>query len=396
MVAMKTRFRKAFTLVELLVVIAIIGILVAMLLPAIQAAREAARRSQCVNNLKQITLACLNFESAHGYLPPGGPTCVDRQAPRTPAWFVGGTQSSPGARCYGPNWVVQLLGYLEEGSLAAMATNAMRNFPEDLDEANPPDNWDLKRSDYGGFGGRVNELWFCPSSGMPAGAPSFYNDDDEGNSGMGLGHLSKGNYAACFGGWTMAHAVLPGMWPPPPSVPPTSNSAQMGGVFGMVPCEKFPVGARLGAGIPVARVTDGMSKTIAISEVLTWNEANEQGAGEEGLAGNDDWRGVWMIPAMGASAFSGHEPPNSSEPDVIDACGTGLEGSADYQDIPCKESLEKGNGGATFASARSKHNEGVNAARADGSVTFIGNDIDRLVWQALCTRAGEDTTEQAE
>lgn len=66
------KHRKGFTLVELLVVIAIIGVLVALLLPAIQAARESARRTQCANNLKQLALACLNYESANKTFPVGG------------------------------------------------------------------------------------------------------------------------------------------------------------------------------------------------------------------------------------------------------------------------------------------------------------------------------------
>ena len=93
---MKTK-RAGFTLVELLVVIAIIGILIGMLLPAVQAVREAARRTQCSNNLKQISLANLNFESAHMKFPQGS----SRTGPRTP-------------------YVPQILPFIEEGNQVAV------------------------------------------------------------------------------------------------------------------------------------------------------------------------------------------------------------------------------------------------------------------------------------
>ena len=92
--------RTAFTLVELLVVIAIIGILIALLLPAVQAAREAARRSQCVNNLQQIGVALRNYESVHGVLPPG---VVDAKGP---------VRNKPEG--YHMGWIAQILPYLEE------------------------------------------------------------------------------------------------------------------------------------------------------------------------------------------------------------------------------------------------------------------------------------------
>lgn len=90
---MSSAFRRGFTLVELLVVIAIIGILIALLLPAVQAAREAARRSQCSNHLKQLGLALLNYEGSYKTLPPAG--IISNQLP----------------------WNVLILGFMEQGPL---------------------------------------------------------------------------------------------------------------------------------------------------------------------------------------------------------------------------------------------------------------------------------------
>jgi prepilin-type N-terminal cleavage/methylation domain-containing protein len=103
----RTRFvRRAFTLVELLVVIAIIGVLVAILLPAIQAAREAARRTQCIDNLKNIGLAFNNHLDAHKHLPTGGW-----------GWLWAGDAD----RGYGPRqpggWIYNILPYMEEQAL---------------------------------------------------------------------------------------------------------------------------------------------------------------------------------------------------------------------------------------------------------------------------------------
>lgn len=103
------RRSRAFTLVELLVVIAIIGVLVALLLPAVQAAREAARRSQCLNNLKQIGLGCLNFQSANGAFPTAG-GAVEQ-------FFNTAELSKPAYGYEGAGWMYQILPFIEQQNI---------------------------------------------------------------------------------------------------------------------------------------------------------------------------------------------------------------------------------------------------------------------------------------
>ena len=113
--ARTSRIFHGFTLVELLVVIAIIGMLVALLLPAVQAAREAARRNQCVNNLKQMGIACANHESAQRVFPPGASGC----------WHLGnpcpckdlGSSAETYKQFHRASGFVMMLPYMEETEL---------------------------------------------------------------------------------------------------------------------------------------------------------------------------------------------------------------------------------------------------------------------------------------
>ena len=102
--------KSAFTLVELLVVIAIIGVLIALLLPAVQAARESARRTQCINNLKQLGLACHNFESSNGHFPTAGGSVEEFQDAASQAGPLYGYEYA--------SWMFQVLPFIEQQNLA--------------------------------------------------------------------------------------------------------------------------------------------------------------------------------------------------------------------------------------------------------------------------------------
>ncbi len=131
----------AFTLVELLVVIAIIGVLVALLLPAVQAAREASRRMSCQNNLKQIGLACLNYESALGKFPPGS-TIPDRGQP-----------------AQGFSWQVLVLPYIESSAVGDQLAQNLKAYV--AKNGNDPDLYNTEF--FGDLNGLAIGAYQCPS-----------------------------------------------------------------------------------------------------------------------------------------------------------------------------------------------------------------------------------------
>lgn len=207
--------RFGFTLVELLVVIAIIGILVGLLLPAVQAAREAARRMQCSNNLKQIGLAMHNYESAHRRFPPGFISRV------TGVWPGGGNDPIPEV---GPGWsfFALILPQIEQ-------TNLHNTINFNLPIANPVNL--VARST------RVKE-YQCPSDTWNQPVVAWPTS-------LGIADLAPASYIGCLGGGDPANA---------PAYTAMYEQQPFNGMF------------HRNVGIRHAEITDGTSNTIGIGE----------------------------------------------------------------------------------------------------------------------------------
>jgi len=293
--------RRAFTLVELLVVIAIIGILVALLLPAIQAAREAARRTECSNNLKQLVLASHNYHDTFGTFPVGA-TYTDR-------WRWG--------------WGARVLPYVELESLydrLALASDS-RSYGSRVSHANSNSYIAELQVPLSAFR--------CPSSVAPA-----LNDERTMNSAS----LPTSNYVACNGsGQLQPHA---GDAPDPG----TGRDGANDGVF------------VANEGHRMRDILDGTSTTIALGErVWKWRSMN----------GN--------IQEAWAAAVFGHVVDNSSYADMGDHNKRMADnhGCTRYAiNDPSNNTASKKRG------FNSRHPGGALFCLADGSVTFLGQDIE--------------------
>ena len=208
------RRRTAFTLVELLVVIAIIGVLVALLLPAVQAAREAARRSQCVNNLKQWGLAMQMYHDATGQLPAGA-TPLPRQT-----------------------YVMRIWPYIEQASLAGR--NDLK-----LDFYNPPVTI---HNTMNGLGGQELPMYNCPSD--------YGHGVDQTT---GTYQRRRGNYMI---NWGNVPYVLTVSDTSPPTMLLDKNQS------GLAPFSFIDGRRKAPREVRFSSITDGLSNTLMMSEYL--------------------------------------------------------------------------------------------------------------------------------
>jgi prepilin-type N-terminal cleavage/methylation domain-containing protein/prepilin-type processing-associated H-X9-DG protein len=373
----RQRRKRGFTLIELLVVIAIIAVLISLLLPAVQQAREAARRAQCKNNLKQIGLAVMNYESAFNSFPMGSnvPWCGYGGDNNTSA-LDASTAVIPGNGQFGPNWAVAILPFIEQQPLYDSAN--LQSYPgvfvdpaivqSGSGQAPAGVNFTSWRL---GLVGRSIPVYLCPSDANNV--TRFSNPNVPGDVD---GTWARGNYGVTAGYEDYDHMNRGA----------TYKSRASRTEAGLVSSPVFACCY----GAKVKDVSDGMSQTMMLAELRA------------GYVSNDP-RGVWALGFPGASIVnagrSSYNPsPNNQLGGLGFATCANIDGGDELQ-FSCATEYLGGyctplaaaqgmgcNGGGTLmtsAMSRSLHPGGVNVAMCDGSVQFISNFIDERNWCRL-------------
>ncbi len=328
---------RGFTLVELLVVIAIIGVLIALLLPAVQAAREAARRSQCTNNIRQLGIALQNYHSAKNEFPPGsyGDRTLNDPTQRR-------TSSIPGTPGFLPATPhhVYLLPFLEESARFAA-------YDRDLD-------WDRQPRAVLEQITTALPTYQCPSD---LGQTMDATQGGPANS-SNLGD-HKGSYGVNWGQWEFIDQF---------------DQTVLGEATNQVIAEdhyRAPFGASWGA--KIGQIVDGTTNTFAMFEML-------QTPSEENRV--DRRARIWNHLA-GTYQITTQFLPNSDE---IESDQSICESRPD-QRIPCKRTTTDN---IMHLTARSRHPGGIHAAMCDGSAQFITDDIDLLLYKGLSSIDGTE------